>query len=354
LAVNILFVTRLDALIKPGGDTIQLQKTSDALKDLGLKVRFGQAEGEALVWADVVHIFNAQTPEIALPAIRAARLAGKKTVLSTIWWDLGHAQQVAALSKFFHLGCPSPSWLVSLPLYRLTDKLLRRRRYSSIAQALEEADLLLPNSLEEMNCLQREFTNIGTPYFVVMNAVDDEIFHRRLPPRGRGVICCSRIEPGKNQLSLIRAVAGIPNEHLTLVGRGNEDKDYNRRVRNEVRKYGFTWIEDHLSQDELAVILQSHAVHALPSFRESPGLSSLEALASGLNIVISDRRFCPVNTYFDAWLNKNAFMCNPYSKASLQRALQLALHGFHPDGPFPSKFTWRDVGKQTLAAYHEL
>ena len=111
---------RPDAAIRPGGDTIQLQKTKEALERLGVQVQVGEPVGELLTQADIVHVFNAQTPEISLPALQKARAAGKKTALSTIWWNPAHAQLAERISQyslspniFWALCSPLLSWMQS-------------------------------------------------------------------------------------------------------------------------------------------------------------------------------------------------------------------------------------------------
>lgn len=350
--MKVLFITRPDALTRPGGDTIQLQKTAAALEALGVQVRLGQPTAESLKWSDIVHVFNAQTPRSSLPALRAARHAGKPTVFSTIWWDLSHAQQSSLLSSFF--GVPNPLWALSHPFFRVAVKTFRSGWLSEIRDTIRAADLLLPNSEEEMRCLRRDFGINLPPHRVVMNAVDTGIFRPEPSARRAGVICCARIEPTKNQLALIRAVAKMPDVKLTLIGRAGHHLRYNQRVRAEAARHNVTLIEDHLPQEEMVKLMHEHTVHALPSFRESPGLSSLEALASGLKIVVSSREFCPVDTYFGNWLEEHVFVCTPYSVVSLRAALIKALSQNLPAPPFPPSLTWPDVGQKTLEAYNEL
>lgn len=70
----------------------------------------------------------------------------------------------------------------------------------------------------------------------------------------------------------------------------------------------------------------------LPSFRESPGLVTLEALFYGCNIVVSDYKFCPVNYYkFD----EVGYICDPYSTKSIESAVLEAYYA-------PSKVVVQD------------
>ncbi len=351
--MRVLFVARPDVLLKPGGDTIQLQKTKNALESLGVIVEVGMAQKNELEWADVVHVFNAQTPEISLPALRAAREMNKKAVLSTIWWDLSHSQYVSFLSK--KLIIPNKFWRMSLPLYKILKQKVDLSRNNEISELLRLPDLLLPNSLEEIAHLKIQFGNDLPDQRIIMNAVDNKIFSPSLHVERSGIICFARLEPTKNQLALIQAVSGIAGEKLTLVGSAGNSKSYVANVHRLSKRYGFSVIEDHLSQNEVAALMSRHHVHALPSFRESPGLSSLEALATGLDVVVSTRLYCPIDTYFGRYVNKKAFLCDPYSVKSIKMAIEKSLDTRQDPGiEFPHELTWESVGKQTLAAYESI
>lgn len=350
--MRVLFVNRPDALTRPGGDTVQLQKTAEALGALGVQVRVGPPDDENVQWSNVVHVFNAQTPSSSLPALRAARSGGRPAVLSTIWWDLSHAQQSSLFSHLF--GAPTSLWDMSHPFFRMAVRTLRSNWFSAIQETLRAADLLLPNSAEEMVCLHKDFGTDLPPHRVVLNAVDTTLFKHDSSIQKMGVICCARIEPTKNQLALIYAVAKLPGLKLTLVGRAGHHSKYNRRVRAEVVRHGVNWIEDHLPQEEIAKLMCEHAVHALPSFRESPGLSSLEALASGLKTIVSSQRFCPVETYFGTWIDKHVFTCSPYNITSMAKVIDKALAQTTPTPPLPPFLTWDEIGKRTLEAYNAL
>lgn len=348
--MKVLFISRVDALTRPGGDTVQLQKTKQGLERRGVNVRIGDIEESQFEWADIIHVFNAQTPERALPALKMAKNKGKKVALSTIWWDLKYARLAYQLNRLnvlpnkFNKNLINPSnWLFSV----------KEKEYlSNVAIILDMADILLPNSEEEMKILSREFNLRSAKYFSVPNAVDDSVFSYS-NHEGSGVICVARIEPTKNQLNLIKAMP--ENTRLTLVGQGDRNSSYYKSVERLAYGSDVKIISDHKDQGEIAHLLGQHKVHALPSFRESPGLSSLEALSVGLNVVVSDKIYCPVDTYFGSYLNKYAFVCDPFEKVDISRALANALEVASPS--FEDTLAiphWDEVAEKTLAAYHFL
>lgn len=351
--MKVLFVTREDAERYPGGDVIQLIKTADALRNLGVDVQLGTGTIEQILWADIVHFFGVQQPENFFQSFRLAReQIGKKVVVSPIWWDLSHAKLASQLGKRgLSMG---PAWRAARHGFHYLQGLKERKRHDAAKYMLQNADLLLPNSVEEQRHVERDFGNLLPPYRVVMNAVDSDLFRPSSEVVESGVICLARVEPTKNQIHLIRAVSSIPGLQLTIVGKMGGFPKYNSKFSTMIDKYNYRYLP-HVPQSEVVELLHQHAVHALPSFRESPGLSSLEATASGLNVVVSSPEFAPVKTYFGSWLDQRVFVCNPYSSDSIRHAIHLALmRKSYEYLSWPDELTWNGVGIQTINAYKEI
>ena len=87
----------------------------------------------------------------------------------------------------------------------------------------------------------------------------------------------------------------------------------------------------------------------LLSLRESPGLVSLEALSQQCPIVVSDERFCPVNTYF----HEQVEIVNPFNKEEIASAVLRSIKKEHRPVDL-SLFSWNHVAEQTFAAYREI
>lgn len=348
--MKVLFATRSDLTIRPGGDTIQLHKTKAALENLGVQVKLGEPTKDLVTWSDVVHVFNAQTPISSLNAIQIAKSYGRHTFLSPIWWDLSHSKFIEKSAsyrlesfKFVEIGS------------RFVKPILKISKFMhDVREVIESADTLLPNSEEEMLIIKKDFNIEPKHYHIVMNAVDSEIFQRSVNRSENGIICCARIEPTKNQLRLIRSAKSLNIRNLTLIGNKGSNRLYTDRVIREASKYGYEVITQHLDQNEMADIIRRHRVHALPSFRESPGLSTLESISVGLNAIVSDSRFCPIDTYFTPFIDKNVFICNPYSIESITRSLYQAINSEILPLPLPREMTWAEAGAQTYAAYRSV
>ena len=95
--MNVAMVIRPDAGLRPGGDVVQAEKTAEALRRTGVRVRLGSGEG--MSDADVVHIFNLQTPAWTLAQVRAAQRLHKPVVLSPIYWSR-HRLLLGAAAQF--------------------------------------------------------------------------------------------------------------------------------------------------------------------------------------------------------------------------------------------------------------
>src|SRR5439155_10534755 len=95
--VNVAMVIRPDAGLRPGGDVVQAEKTAEALRRTGVRVRLGSGEG--MSDADVVHIFNLQTPAWTLAQVRAAQRLRKPIVLSPVYWNW-HRLLLGAAAQF--------------------------------------------------------------------------------------------------------------------------------------------------------------------------------------------------------------------------------------------------------------
>lgn len=116
---------------------------------------------------------------------------------------------------------------------------------------------------------------------------------------------------------------------------------------------GNTYLINELPQNQLAGYYKAAKVHVLPSFRESPGLVTLEALFYGCNIVTSNEKFCPIKYYqFD----KFGYTCSPYSLKSIQRAVVSAYKGSKVKIPrnYFEFFSYQNAAKVTRNAYLEL
>lgn len=363
--MRVLFQSRSTLFSVPGGDTIQLTKTAEYLRKTGIAVDISTELKPRLRGYDLVHLFNLMRPQEVFLQARNAKQHGLPVALSTIYglyteyekkarsgvsglvarnlspWQVERAKVVARSFSNFEVNYGS--LLVALRGYK--------QLCSRIASL---TDVFLPNSLSEMNRVQSDFIESRQkPFVVVPNAVDTNLFDRASVTisdevrRFEGcIVSAARIEGRKCQLELVRAVRDLDVD-LVLIGKPAPNHlDYYERVKKEASDR-----VHFLGQVSHDVLPQYYAVakaHALISWMETPGLSSLEAAAMGCNIVAT----CKGDTR-DYFMN-DAFYCDPESVTSIRNALKEALNTprtTNLQNRIRTEYTWENAAKATLKGY---
>src|SRR5690606_1253516 len=159
------------------------------------------------------------------------------------------------------------------------------------------------------------------------------------------ILSVARIEGRKSTLNLIKAV--VDKYPLVLIGnKTKNDPSFIRAV------YDAAGPNVHfmcpIAYDKLPVFYKLARVHALVSWMETPGLSSLEAAAMGTNIVITDKG--DTRDYFEQY----AFYCDPGDVKSIRDAIDKAY-----EAPFNNElkekiykqYVWEETAKKTLEGY---
>jgi glycosyltransferase involved in cell wall biosynthesis len=159
------------------------------------------------------------------------------------------------------------------------------------------------------------------------------------------------ISPVKNQLGLIDALYDLPVP-LVFVGQpAAKMPEYAEQCKARAALRGDVTFIDRLPHDELPGLYALAAVHALPSWRETPGLVSLEAAAAGCRIVTTS--IGSTRDYF----GDLAWYCYPDDLRSIRTAVEAALKA--PPSPalrerVLREYTWHRAGAATLAAYQKV
>lgn len=366
--MRVLFVnTREDAEQHPGGDNVQMQKTQQALVSLGVEVIVSSlAALTALPPFDLAHLFNIQMPQSAMRALVALQPLGKPILLSSIYWDM--LAQWADTAVNTH-----PRWrtlaqrfgkartqAVYIRWQRLKEPLFSRWR--SQRHLLQQADRVLPNSQAEADLLQKSFLLPKTfrqRVTIVPNGIDPALYHELPAPSAafvekygvrNFVLQVGSINPTKNQLGLIEALYDLPIP-LVFIGKPlSERMDYYAACQARGAERGNVLFLDRVAHEELPAIYALAAVHALPSWRETPGLVSLEAAAAGCKVVTTS-----IGSTADYFGNL-AWYCHPGDPASIRRAVLAALEAPRSlllRQRVLQQYTWEQAGMATLSAYHQ-
>jgi glycosyltransferase involved in cell wall biosynthesis len=363
--MKVLFQSRSTLFTVPGGDTVQLMKTAESLRKLGITVDISTELEPSLVGYDLIHLFNLMRPQEVYVQAANAKRQGKRVALSTIYGLYTEYERKARSGLAGFVSRNVPPWQVE----RL--KVLARAitngeigRGSMLVAGLgykrlcgrvtKLTDVFLPNSESEMGRVHADFFySRAKPFVVVPNAVDEIVFDsdRVVVPesmkRFEGcILSAARIEGRKCQLELVRAVKDLDVD-LVLIGKPapNHLSYYDQIKREANSRTHFIGQVDH---EKLAQFYAVAKVHALVSWMETPGLSSLEAGAMGCNLVITDKG--DTRDYF----GDEAYYCDPESIESIKIAIQKARDALPNVGlqtRIRSQYTWSKAAEMTLKGY---
>lgn len=343
--LQVRMVGKLTACDTPGGGEIQQQQTERFLNELGIEARAWRPWEEEFDCFDVLHLFGSRPEFVELAA--SARRHGVKVVLSPIAWFDAAAywnearpltrRLVACMNHFVRGAYPGlPSW--------------RRRLYHGV-------DLLLPNSQAEANQLQRLFEVEEAKLRVVRNGADQK-FSSATPAAfvshygiREFVLCPGRIEPRKNQLSLLRAMqdSDVPLVVLGDVVPGHED--YYAECRRAAGSNVLFLDAFDQTDPLLGSAYAACSCLALVSWFETPGLVALEAGMLGKPLVLGDRG--SAEEYFGGLATYVA----PDDIRGIRRAVSSAMQqpqSIELAQHVKQNFNWRSIAQDTSQAYAKL
>ena len=350
-----LLVVRPDARTKPGGDLVHAERSAAALRALGTEVDLVATDAPDPRGYDVAHVFGVFEPLTARRQTDAVRAHRVPLALSPIWLDL-RAFFATAPHVERALGARNPAETERrlAQLHRVEPQLPWRgsiarnadRRLNEQRAVVLAADVVLPASEVEAYLYGERLRAARVPYVVAPLGVDDEAFAVERPRARAGVLCAGRVEPKKNQAALLYALRDVDVD-VTLVG-----STFDARYLGLCRRWATprTRFVEHAEHADVLRMMAQAAVHAHPSWLESPGLSSLEAAATGARIVVGDRG-CE-REYF----GPDVDYADPADPATIRAAVLRALErGARDRGDALERrlgaHTWQRTGEATLEAY---
>lgn len=367
--MKVLYQARPDLYSSPGGDTTQIIQTKTAVEKHGIKIDISFDPNVKLSGYDLVHTFNLTRPQEPFYFAMNARRQNKPVVLSTIYWDLKESRRYEAqfskkkrllgniiLNEDIKSRIQYVRDLITLQNPGEYLKTQRKMGFKKQQKALLLlSSMILPNSFSEKRLIEDNFgfTMLAS---IIPNGVDDsfdsEVDKEFVPPYGKDeyVLSVAHLSARKNQIALITACAdlGYP---LIIIGRANEvERSYTQKCLDLMKKNKFIYING-LDRGKLWAFYRHAKVHALVSWVETPGLSSLEAGVCGCNIVTT--KIGGTGEYFEDM----AWYCDPGNQGSIKESLNSAYKtpkneklSFH----IKQKFTWDQAAKETISAYMKL
>ena len=355
--MKVLLISRPTLFSAPGGDTVQIRETANELIKLGAEADICLAD-EVVNYDsyDLLHFFNIIRPNTISGHVKKSNLP---FVISTIFVDYSEIERSERgllfrfLAKVF--GPDGTAYFKTIGRLIFNKEKIIDRSYlfyghrKSAEKLLNSASKLLPNSDNEFRRLKERY-NFRNTYTKIPNGVtNDFIDQKSTHQKGMGVVCVGRIEFVKNQLNLIKALkgTGIP---LKIIGQpAPNHKAYYEQCKKEATDN--IQFLGQKSKEEIIHELDQAKVHVLPSWFETTGLSSIEALARRCNIVITKKG--DTEEYFEDF----AFYCDPQSPDSIREAIERALEeDVNPElNKFiRQNFTWQNAAQKTLKAYQKV
>jgi glycosyltransferase involved in cell wall biosynthesis len=199
--------------------------------------------------------------------------------------------------------------------------------YGLVQRICRNADLVLPNTIEEGRLINQGLKIPNEKIKVIHNGVSEEfmigdpmLFIRQYGLRNFILNVGHIGPPRKNTLALVKALALIDHPAV-IIGRITPDVE-SEMIISESRKNKNLLIIDGLDHHSpmLASAYAACEVFVLPSRYETPGLAALEAGLAGAKVVITP--FGGTKDYFDDM----AEYVNPYSEHDIRRGIMLALN----------------------------
>lgn len=295
--MKILLCTRQDYHRNFGGDSTQVLKTAKYLERLGAEVHINNGGIFDYSSYDIVHLFNINKVGEIYNYYKIAHKYKKKIVTSPVYYNL---------TKYF--------------IFKNYNERLKFWEASNAyrQEVLSGSTAIIANSYIEKNYLKTDF-NIDKPCHVIYNGI--EVEDEQVPLYGirerynlnSYVLCVGKICNKKNQLALAKACNKLGIQ-LVLIGEA-KNKEYFR----ECMKYENVLYLGFMDSYNIYNAYRFAKLHVLASYIETPGFSSLEAAASGCNIV-STLEGCAEEYFKDM-----AIYCNPYDDKSICDSIEKGL-----------------------------
>ncbi len=382
-SIRVLFQSRTDLFKKRGGDTVQILETQQALKKLGLIVNVSTELSPDLTHYDIVHIFNLDWVSEPYIQVKNALKYNKKIVLSPIHHSLKEYKLyenknrygLMVIGNFLIPNQPlrdtfrnlvkafiNPKYKFKGFVYQLFTGIRYQQKF-----CLKNADIVIVQTNLEAKDLVNDYKTSSFKWKKVVNGVNASKFSNSTPLLAykklgfnNYIYSVGRIEPRKNQLSLIKAFRLLKNRnpkynnlHLVFSGGFNSiHSTYVYKFKKQVKNNSDIHYTGFLSQQDLANYYSGAKVFAVPSWFETTGLVYLEAaLAGSKSILASGNRA-------KEYLNDNAVYAKPFDIEDIYLNLDKALTTNTVKPSFPSyikqKYTWDNAAKDILNIYEHL
>lgn len=181
---------------------------------------------------------------------------------------------------------------------------------------------------------------------------DNEIFKKKNSKIGNYIIYIGTIQPRKNLIRLMEAVARIEGLKLIIVGKTGWEYE---EILATPKKLG---IEDRveftgfLPTEKIARLLNGALAFVLPSLYEGFGITVVEAMASGCPVIVSNVSSLP------EVVGNAGLLIDPYSVDQIEQAIRILISDKKLREKYAKlglaesqKFSWDKMSKKVLQVF---
>jgi glycosyltransferase involved in cell wall biosynthesis len=372
--MKVLLLGRQSLFKAYGGDRIQIENTAKELRKIGVNVDICTSMNFEPNNYDLCHIFQLDwSPESYFYA-KKIKKSGKPLVLSPIHHSIKEVKRFddeyvfdyRRISKYlfkdqfdrdvfknFYRSLLNPSYM-KLTLFSWFYGFKKM-----LMETLKMADKVLVQTSLEAQDLKDTF-GVNISWVKVPNGVSEDFLGSRNFSNPLEIhdyiICVGRLEPRKNQLSVIEAVKRLRNEtgkdlKLVLIGASSSMKhfEYYFWLKREIRQNSWIHMINWVNNQDMPSYYHFGKVCVSASWFETTGLTSLEAILSGTNAVAAGERA-------KEYLGDYASYCDPGNIDSIKEAIKKEYFAPRPvvAENLRHEYTWSNAAEKIHEVYKEL
>lgn len=255
-----------------GGVHKRIEKTSRFIRDLGCQIDFFDKFSTKVEDYDILHVYMIDVGNVGL--VKYAKSKGLKIVLSSIV-NLNHS--------------------LSLRLYWLIRKMPIMTTYKLFFQMCLLADVIVVETEKERKFVSRYFHVSESKITIIPSGVDevcykkDELIFEKIGKKCDYAIEVARFDQNKNQLNVIKAMAGEKENVVFVGGDDSKNSKYYQQCLDIAKKckniHLLGWVD--ANSDLLKSAYSNAKAVICSSYQETFGLSILEGIQAGAFPILS-------------------------------------------------------------------
>lgn len=372
--MKILMLGKLGLFESSGGDRIQIERTAEELRLLGHVVDIKadlafDPRGYSLVhifqldWTPETYLYAKKVKSFNIPIVLSPihhNVSEVKKFDDSFAFDFRRVSRVLFKDQFARDTFKNVYRSIFSPKKLYPTLVSIVKGFKNIQQeTLKMAAMVLVQTDAEKLDLEKTY-GVKFRCFKVPNGVSSKFLVTEFGPNplpfAEYILSVGRIEPRKNQLSLIQAVASLRqtyslNFNLVLIGNKNlrQHFEYHRLFQQELKKYPWITYIPQVSYDDMPLYYHYAKVGVSVSWFETTGLTSLEAVFCGTNAVATGARA-------KECLGAYASYCEPYDISTIKTAIYKEYLAPRPlvDETLRKEYTWKNAALKTLASYAQV